>query len=60
MIFLVNTGCKNIYIMVTFDNNIDSNKFSDAHLYWTVLTAIVSNFFYNKKMFYYRHHSTLI
>ena len=26
-------------------NNIDSNKISEAHLYWTVLTAIVSKMF---------------
>ena len=28
-----------------FNNNTDSNKLSGAHLYWTVLTAIVSKMF---------------
>ena len=37
------------------DNTIDSNKPSEAYLYWTVLTAIVSkkNYPIIKKMLYY-------
>ena len=31
--------------MLRFDNNTDSNHLSEAHFYWTVLTAIVSKMF---------------
>ena len=45
-IFVSTPAAKIIILLnITFDNNIDYNKFSEAHLYWTVLTAIVSKMF---------------
>ena len=31
--------------MLRFNNNADSNKLSEAHVYWTVLTLVVSKMF---------------